>query len=109
MSATLPEILNRYIAAQNGHDIEAMVACFAPDAHVHDEGRHIIGTDAIRAWKQKTTANYRVAVEPLECRLEGDRTVMAAKVSGTFDGSPATLTYRYGFAPDGRISALEIG
>ncbi|MBV8977341.1 MAG: nuclear transport factor 2 family protein [Alphaproteobacteria bacterium] len=109
MLPTLPDNLARYIAAQNRHDINAMVACFAPDARVRDEGRDIVGADAIRAWKQNTSAKYRVTVEPLECRIEGDRTVIVAKVSGTFNGSPADLTYRFGFAQDGKINALEIG
>ena len=94
--------------AQNAHDIDAMVACFAPDAAVRDEGRDIVGTDAIRAWKEETSAKYRITAEPLERRDEGDRTIVVAKVSGTFPGSPTNLTYRFGFAGDGRIGTLEI-
>ncbi|MEI9886981.1 MAG: nuclear transport factor 2 family protein [Rhizomicrobium sp.] len=109
MTLALPATLARYVEAQNRHDTEALLACFAPDARVRDEGRDIVGSDAIRAWKEETSAKYRVQVEPLECRVEGDRTVLKAKVSGTFDGSPVTLTYRFGFAADGRIAALEIG
>src|ERR1051326_1810308 len=51
MKPVLPDILDRYFTAQNAHDIEAMVACFAPDAVVRDEGRDIVGTQAMRAWK----------------------------------------------------------
>jgi hypothetical protein len=108
MKPDLPEVLDRYFAAQNHHDIDAMVACFASEAAVRDEGRDIVGTDAIRAWKKKTSAKYRITAEPIECRIEGDRTVVVVKVSGTFDGSPANLTYRFGFSGDGRIGALLI-
>src|SRR5262245_22625034 len=38
VSLDLPIILRRYFEAQNAHDVEAMVACFAPDAAVRDEG-----------------------------------------------------------------------
>ena len=109
MNPALPNILSRYYAAQNAHDVDAMVACFAPDAVVHDEGEDIVGTDAIRAWKQRTSAKYRVTAEPLESHVEGDRTIVVAKVAGTFPGSPANLTYRFGFSDDGRIGALEGG
>lgn len=109
MKPVLPDTLNRYYAAQNAHDLDTMVACFAPDAVVRDEDRDIIGTAAILAWKEETSAKYQVMVEPLDCRTEGDRTVVVAEVSGTFDGSPANLTYRFGFADDGRIGVLEIG
>src|SRR4051794_4264474 len=109
MTPALPDVLNRYFAAQNAHDVDAMVACFAPDAAVHDEGHDIVGTDAIRAWKQATSAKYRITAEPLESQVEGDQTVVFVKVSGTFDGSPANLTYRFRFADDGLIGALEVG
>ncbi len=104
----LPGILVRYFEAQNRHDIDAMVACFAADASVRDEGREIVGTAAIRSWKEATSARYRVTAEPLESRIEAERTIVVVKVSGTFAGSPANLTYRFGFADDGRIGALEV-
>jgi hypothetical protein len=108
MKPHLPDVLDRYFAAQNRHDIDDLVACFAPDAAVRDEGRDIVGADAIRAWKKETSAKYRITAEPLECRAEEGRTLVVAKVSGTFPGSPANLTYRFGFAGDGRIGALEV-
>jgi hypothetical protein len=105
----LPETIAHYVGAQNRHDVKAMLACFAPDARVRDEGKTMTGSDAIGAWMKKTSEKYRVAVEPQA--YEGDGTVgtMAAKVSGTFPGSPITLTYRFRFAADGRIASLEIG
>jgi hypothetical protein len=107
MRPVSPDI-DRYFAAQNAHDIEAMVACFAPDAVVRDEGKDIVGTQAIRAWKIETGAKYRITVEPLESRLEAGRTIVVVKVSGTFPGSPANLTYRFGLSADGRVNALEV-
>jgi hypothetical protein len=108
MKPELPHILDRYFEAQNAHDIDEMVACFAPDAAVRDEGRDIIGTDAIRAWKQETSAKYRITAEPLECTQQNERTIVVVKVSGTFNGSPAKLTYRFGYSGEGRIGALEV-
>ena len=108
MKFNLPSILLRYFEAQNAHDIEAMVACFAPDATVRDEGRTIIGSEAIRAWKKETSLKYHITAEPFECRVEADCNVAAVKVSGNFPGSPANLTYRFGFSADGRINKLEV-
>jgi uncharacterized protein (TIGR02246 family) len=109
MPTTLPAVLDRYFAAQNAHDLVGLVACFAPDATVRDEGQDIVGTDAIRAWKAATSEKYRVTVEPLECRTEGNRTVVVARVSGTFPGSPANLTYRFELRGGEQIGTLEIG
>jgi hypothetical protein len=108
MTPDLPAILDRYFQAQNAHDVDAMVACFAPDAAVRDEGRDIVGTDAVRAWKRQTSAKYRITAEPIESRAEGDRVTVVAKVTGNFPGSPANLTYRFGLSADGRIDALEV-
>ncbi len=108
MSPHLPDILGRYFKAQNAHAIDAMVACFAPDAVVRDEGHIHAGTDAIRGWKIDTTTKYRITATPLESRNEGDTTIVIVKVAGTFPGSPANLTYRFGLSADGRIGALEV-
>jgi len=105
---TLPTILDRYFEAQNAHDIDAMVACFAPHAAVRDEGRDITGNEAVRAWKQETSAKYRITAQPIESRAEADRLIVIVKVSGTFPGSPANLTYRFVFSADDRISSLEV-
>ena len=104
----LPAILDRYFKAQNAHDIDAMVTCFAPDAVVRDEGHTYTGTEEIRGWKIETSAKYRITATPLESRNENDRTIVIVKVAGTFPGSPANLTYRFGFSADGRIGALEV-
>jgi hypothetical protein len=109
MSLVLPEMLQRYYASQNAHDVDAMVACFASDAVVRDEGHTYAGADAIRAWKQETSAKYRVAATPLESRIEGGSTLVVVRVSGAFPGSPANLTYRFGLSAAGKIKALEVG
>ena len=108
MTPALPDILERYFEAQNAHDIDSMVICFAPNATVRDEGRDTAGTEAIRAWKIETSARYRITAEPIESRIEADRTIVVVNVSGAFPGSPANLTYRFGFSADRRIIALEV-
>jgi len=108
MKLNLPIIAQRYFETQNAHDIEAMVACFALDAAVRDEGRGIRGTEAVRAWKTEASANYRITAEPLECHVDAGGAVVVVKVSGIFPGSPANPAYRFGFAADGRISTLEV-
>jgi hypothetical protein len=107
MSPKLPHPLPAYFKAANAHDIEASVACFADDAIVRDEGKDISGSAAIRAWKHRTNALYRTAIEPTGMGQVEDKTIVTARVSGTFPGSPVQL--RYCFRLDaGKIAALEI-
>jgi SnoaL-like domain len=108
VALTLSENLDRYFAAQNAHDAEGMVACFAPDAAVRDESRDHIGRDQILDWKKETIAKYRINIEPLSLTEQDGITAVVAKVTGKFPGSPADLTYEFGFAPDGLIQSLKI-
>lgn len=108
MTAELPATLTRYFAAQNGHDVDAMVAAFAPDAEAVDEGRTHVGQDAIRSWKQETSSRYRVSAEPLRTDRDGDSLRVIARISGNFPGSPVELTYAFLLDGVGLIRRLEI-
>jgi ketosteroid isomerase-like protein len=109
MKPDIPSVLNRYVEAQNAHDTEALLKCFTDGAVVHDEGRSYRGTAAIRSWSDAVIEKYNLSVEILNAVEHGNETVLEAMVSGTFDGSPAKLTYRFRLSDDGRISALEAG
>jgi ketosteroid isomerase-like protein len=108
MSLDLPAPINAYYAAKNAHDIDAMLAPFADEAHVRDEGEDHRGHAAIRDWMEHTTRKYRVTATPEEVSKEGDKHIVRALVAGDFPGSPAHLTYRFTLAGD-RITRLEIG
>jgi hypothetical protein len=104
---SLPPVLTEYFSAQNAHDIDRLAACFAEDAKVRDEGEDIVGRDKIREWKEKTSAKYKVTVEPLRLAETKGHHSVTAKVSGTFPGSPAELTYDFGLR-DGLIATLAV-
>lgn len=104
----LPPPVAAYVEAANRLDAEAMLAPFAADAVVRDEGRDHPGRDAVRAWIVETNCKYRVQVTPLTFAATDAGGVMTARVEGDFPGSPAILTYRFALA-DGRIAGLEIG
>ena len=107
MPTELPEPLAAYFAAKNRHDIEGMLAPFAADAIVWDEGQERSGHPAIREWMVETTRKYRVTVEVTGVAVDNDRTLVAALVSGNFPGSPATLHYAFTLE-GGSIARLEI-
>ena len=54
MSTKLSSTLESYFAATNRRDIDALIAAFADDAIVKDEGQEHRGSAAIRAWMRKT-------------------------------------------------------
>jgi len=108
MSQPVPEPIAAYFRAQNAHDVDGMLAAFSPSARVRDEGQDLTGAVAIRAWIDDTTRKYEPSVTPLDVEQVDGRTVVKARVSGSFPGSPIELRYRFK-VEDRRIAALEIG
>lgn len=86
----------------------APVRAFAPDAVVADEGKTHIGHGAIAAWWDAAKTQYGHRAEPCEIREEQGLTLVRARVTGRFAGSPALLTFAFRLADD-RIAALRIG
>jgi ketosteroid isomerase-like protein len=102
-----PPILT-YFEAERRHDADVLATAFAEDAVVRDEGAEHAGPAAIRAWWRAAKAKYRHVAEPLDAAEADGRTVVRARVSGDFPGSPATLTFAFTLAGE-RIARLEIG
>jgi ketosteroid isomerase-like protein len=104
---TLPKPISAYLAAANAHDSQATAACFTTDAIVRDEHREWRGADAIRAWKEEVDRKYQPITDPIRVTQVNRQTVVTARVSGDFPGSPIELPYRFTLQGD-KITLLEI-
>ena len=104
----LHQPIETYFDADRRRDREALTAAFAADATVTDEGRTYEGRQAIGAWWAETKARYQPVIEPLEASASDGGSVVRARVSGDFPGSPAVLRFAFRLA-DEKITALEIG
>jgi ketosteroid isomerase-like protein len=105
---TLPPPITTYFTAEAPRDGAALAAAFTEDAVVHDEGATHRGPEAIRAWWLAAKARYRHRAEPLAATAAPGETVVRARVSGDFPGSPAILSFTFRLTGD-RIRALKIG
>jgi hypothetical protein len=104
----LSSTLKIYFSATNRRDIDAMIAAFADDAIVNDEGHEHRGLAAIRAWMKETIERYDFNAEPASVARSHEQTAVSVVLSGKFPGSPVTVTYW--FKLDGqKIVRLEIG
>jgi len=101
----IPAPIDAFVKAQNAHDTAAVLECFTEDAVVHDEGRDHRGTAAIRAWSDDVIERYNLSSEVLDVGERGKGAVVTALVSGTFDGSPARLTWVFSLR-DGKIADM---
>jgi hypothetical protein len=107
MSILLPPPVDLYVKIENSGDVEALSECFASDATVRDEGHTYEGLAAIKEWKSDTKTKYNHTVVPLEVAHRDGKTVLKAKLSGSFPGSPVTLEFNF-VLKDGKIVSLEI-
>lgn len=104
----LPAPVRTFFDADKGAPDTAPIGAFASVAVVEDEGRTHVDPAAIDAWWRAAKKQYRHMAEPCEICEEQDRTLVRAKVTGQFPGSPALLTFAFRLV-EGRIADLRIG
>jgi len=103
----LPTALRCFFAGKNARDFDTAILAFSEASIVKDEGQTLEGHAAIRAWMEETSRKYNDTAEVREIATKGDAVEVAALVSGTFPGSPATLRFMFTLDSD-RIARLEI-
>ena len=108
MKTSIPPVIESYFRASNANDIEALVACFSPDAVVFDEKQTHRGTAGIKAWGTDVRKKYEFKTEILDAAGNSGGTVVTAKVAGTFPGSPVNLNFQFALG-ENKITSLEIG
>lgn len=101
----LPKIVAELVKTQNNFDSLAYANCFTETAVVFDEGKTHNGRKEIENWIEKANKEYQATMKPIQYS-EAEST-LKTEVSGTFPGSPITMTYHYEFK-DGLIQSLRI-
>ena len=111
MTTSLPPAVAGYLAAVNAHDLDAMVAAFAPDAYVNDARREINGVGAIRRWAEKEMVGDQVTMDVREVVEHYGETIVRSRYDGTYDKTnlPDELILTdYFRVRDGKIVSLTI-
>ncbi len=107
MTATPHVIASYYDAAANG-DLEALLKCFTPEAHVLDEGQHYRGIAEVRRWRESAASRYTYTTEITGIDQAGDdEYVVATHLEGDFPGGVVDLEQRFTVSGD-LISELLI-
>lgn len=107
MSVTLPPPVAAYFTANNARDAEGAARCFTADAVVHDEGKEMRGSAAIKDWERRVFDKYGATMTPTSASGHPGKMDVVAQVAGNFDGSPLPLIFHFTLA-GALISALEI-
>lgn len=86
-TVSLPRAIERFVAADNTHDVDALMATFATDAVVSDDGKTYADAAGIRAWIGSHLVDPEIVITPTS--FEDGR--MVASSAGDFPGSPQSF------------------
>lgn len=98
----------QYFDLMEGPDKTLVVAVFAPDAVVLDDGHTYSGLEEIRAWLTGPASEFTTTSTWLAADHSDDTSTAVIEIAGDFPGSPVTLHYRFSLNAAGRISRLAI-
>jgi uncharacterized protein (TIGR02246 family) len=108
MPAAVPNVISRYFDVTAERDTDAIVALFANDATVVDEGTERRGRDQIRAWRNGPATAYTYTTELLRTEtIDPDHYLITGRLTGNFPGSTTDLNWDFTIA-DTRITQLVI-
>jgi len=89
----------RFVRAVNLSDLDALCACFSPDALVNDQLRDFWGRQAIGAWARDEIIGERLTLDVTDVREHHGEVIVAAQVGGDFDREglpdPLVLTLHF--------------
>ncbi|HEY3673068.1 MAG TPA: nuclear transport factor 2 family protein [Acidimicrobiia bacterium] len=94
--AATPDVVDRYLEAQDRRDTEAAISTFAADAHVLDDGNDYPGLDAIRAWLTRAASAFTYTRTFLDAHEDAANVwVVRNRLEGDFPGGVVDLRYRF--------------
>ncbi len=105
---TTPDVIARYYASAAEGDLDALLDCFTPQAHVFDEGQHHHGLAEVRRWRERVASRYTYTTEITGTRqTTDDEYVVATHLEGDFPGGVVDLEQKFTVSGD-LISELLI-
>lgn len=107
MALELPSPIAAYVAANAKLDVDGMLAPFAPDAVLRDNGAVFRGHAEIRRLLEDAAIGAKAIFTPDTVRREDGQVVVEGPAHGDFKGSPIRFTYGFTLENDA-IKALEI-
>ena len=101
------KLVSEYFEASNTKNETKLLACFADDIIVVDEGKTYTGIEAVRSWRNKVNTSYNVRFEIIQETAIDGRINVFANCTGNFPGSPLVIKHSF-VLRDEKIIRLEI-
>ncbi|NMG63823.1 nuclear transport factor 2 family protein [Azoarcus indigens] len=107
MTLELPPPVAAYVAANARLDLDGMLAPFAAEAVLRDNGAVLRGPAEIRSLLEEAVVGAKAIFTPDTVSHQDGQIVLEGLGHGDFKGSPIRFTYRFTLENDA-IKALEI-
>lgn len=107
MTLELPSPIAAYVAANARLDIDGMLAPFAAEAVLRDNGTVLRGSAEIRSLLEEAVIGAKAIFTPDTVNHQNGQVVVGGLGHGDFKGSPIRFTYRFTLEGNA-IKALEI-
>lgn len=107
MNTELPGPIAAFVEANARLDAAGMLAPFAREAVVRDDGGRYAGRDEIMTWIQSATVASHAVFTPEAWRERDGRIVVEGPTTGSFPGSPLRFTFSFLLQGEA-IARLEI-
>jgi hypothetical protein len=107
MTLGLPIPIAAYVTANARLDVDGMLAPFAADAVLRDNGAVLQGHVELRRLFEEEVVAVKAIFTPDTARHEAGQVVVEGPAHGDFKGSPIRFTYRFTLENDA-IKTLEI-
>lgn len=91
----LPQPVAAYFHASAVYDDNLLVACFAEDAMLADEGEEYHGPEAVSGHILEANRDAKVMTYITNCVEKNGETIVTATISGNFEGSPIPLDFHF--------------
>ncbi|HZZ74841.1 MAG TPA: nuclear transport factor 2 family protein [Puia sp.] len=98
----------KFISANNNRDKIKLIALFARDAVVFDEGNQYKGIDEIKFWRKKINAGWNITMEIVGITPIQDGNIIDVLCTADFLSSPAIVRYHF-ILKNKLIAYLKIG
>jgi ketosteroid isomerase-like protein len=108
MTAIPAAPVKNFIDATNRHDAEALLAVFAPNATVTDDGTTYSGSTHIQSWIREHQIAPKITLDPTAYdEVDGRAVQLTAFADGDFPGGPLAFTFRFTLDAE-KVTTLDV-
>jgi hypothetical protein len=90
----MPAVIARFFEATKNYDKQALLATFAPDINLMDEGK-LVTSEGLEKWNNEVFFGVGIKLQPLGMRHENDMLIVRLILDGDYSKYNVTGPFNY--------------